>query len=405
MLRRVAAILNDQIEDIVRGWVADLRHTTETAIHNEMLSAQIVDGMKAMLVHVAATIDTGVAPDIDTARAAQAAEVASRRLTQTPRDPVAPGADRPGLPEPLLLAAPGAAETAESLGGQQPAPMHRVLFRAPDIAAPGLAADDPGLSGAPLRQALTLAMHKGRLRQSQGYQINEVVQEYFVLRRRLWTTLSAQMRRSDQPAVQLAIYVDGILDDLLAATVQAFQEAAVQDLERRAVRDPLTGLYNHDDCWERINEEVRRAHRHDVRLTLIMFDLDHLKRINDTYGHQGGNRVLLHIADCMREVARESDVLCRYAGDEFIIILPESDREQGTVLAERLRSAVRRPLFLGTGLAGHLADGTPAPAEFSVTISAGIATYPADARMAETLIAQADAALYRAKGAGRNRVA
>ncbi|HUS16484.1 MAG TPA: GGDEF domain-containing protein [Chloroflexia bacterium] len=395
MLRRVSTILNEQIEEITRGWVADLRRTPQTAIHNELFSAQIVDGMKAMLAHLASAIGAGVAPDAESALAAAAAELSTQRAVtpfDTTVEPVPPGTEDSAGEAP-----------ADFVGGRQPEPSRRWLYRARrDTQGP---VDQVGPSSEALRQALALAIQKGQLRQSQGYQINEVVQEYIHIRRRIWRTLGLHMRQTDRPAMHLAIYLDGLLDDLLTATVQAYQDAAVGDLERRVLRDPLTGLYHHDYCWERIHEEVRRARRTGCPLTLIMLDVDHLKQINDTYGHQMGDRVILHAAKGMREVARESDILCRYAGDEFIIILPDSDKAAAMVLADRLHGVLRGSVAVTSGFTLARPKDTPPPIEIFVTVSAGLATYPDDAQMAETLMAQADAALYRAKAAGRDRIA
>jgi diguanylate cyclase (GGDEF)-like protein len=403
LLRRVAAILNANLETIVRNWVVALRNTSATVVHDQMLSSEIVDGMKAILAQLATTINQGVASTATGARAAEVAEAISRRhrLVETTRGTTAARAPTGPVPVPTILMPPAEAKTAADQDGVMPDSAHRRLFQTAGHAPQG--AEPVGVA---LRQALMRAEEKGRLRQSQGYQINEVVQEYVLLRQEFWKALSAQMRRSDQPAIQLGIYINGILDDLLVATVQAYQEAAVADLEKRAIHDRLTGLYNHDYCHARLYEEIRRAQRRESRLTLIMFDLDYLKRINDTYGHQAGDRILAHVAGAMREVARESDVLCRYGGDEFVVLLPDSDRVQGELVAERLRGVVRGPVFVGRPLVTSATEATAgAPSDVFVTISAGIATYPEDTRQAETLIAQADAALYRAKAAGRDRVA
>jgi diguanylate cyclase (GGDEF)-like protein len=394
LLRRVAALLTQHIEEITRGWVVDLRRTSDTEVHNELLSSQIVDGMKVILANLATTIATGVAPDPQSARAATIAKINSHR-DGYPRAHVSDGA----VPAPEMIPAPVEPTAPEEIRGRQPPPLNRVLYRA--LGADAAPDPDPAHPGEAARRALAAAVHKGHLRHDQGYQINEVVQEYSHLRRRLWLTLLPHMRRTDRPGVALTTYVDGILDDLLIATVQAYQDAAVYDLQKRAVRDPLTGLYNHDYCWERIHEEVRRAQRQGAQVTILMFDVDRLKEINDTFGHQMGDRVLIHVSDAMREVARQSDVLCRYAGDEFIIILPGSGGAHGAQVAERLRAVLSRPLQVSGAVA---MPPSPPSVQVPVTISAGVATYPDDARMAETLTAQADAALYRAKAAGRDRV-
>ena len=174
------------------------------------------------------------------------------------------------------------------------------------------------------------------------------------------------------------------------------------------MRDPLTGLFNHSYCWERIHEEVRRYRRYGTPFSVILFDLDHLKRINDTYGHQMGDRVLRHVAEAMQAVARSTDILCRYAGDEFVLILPDAERRDAALLAERLRLCVGQAVLIEGDLQViSPSDALTATASATIipTISVGVASCPADARIAETLIAQADRALYRAKAAGRNTVA
>jgi len=394
LLRRVATILNDHIDEITRDWAADLRQSPDTDVHAALLARQITDGLRVILTNVTSSIRTGVAPDAEGARAAAAAELASRR-DRYPRLPIPDTA----LPPALALPPAGPPETARQTGGRQPAPRHRRLYRVRANTPP--AADDlSALRGETLRRALAAAGQKGQLRQAQAYQVNEVVQEYVHLRRRIWRTLRDHMRRTDRPAVELAIYLDGLLYDLLIATVQAYQEAAVADLQKRVVRDPLTGLFNYDYFQARLQEEVYRARRDVSCVSLLMFDLDQLKHINDTYGHQVGDRALVHVAAAMRVAARESDVLCRYAGDEFACVLPRTHSGQARLVAERLRAALRRPLSVRSALDA----GAVPPTDVVVTISGGIATYPDDARTAETLTAQADAALYRAKAAGRDRV-
>jgi len=400
LLHRVAAILQDHVEEIVRTWVADLRQTSQTEIHNEMLSAQIVDGMKAMISNVAATIEQGIAPDAETAQAAAAAELFSSRAT-TDESPAPLATVQP----PPVALPPQAPPPVRAPQGRQPDPRHRRFYRAQLPRGARRPTADLTMEADSLRRALDVAEHSGRLRQQQGYAINEVVQEYLFLRRRFWQTLGRKMRRNDRPAVELAIYIDGLLDNLLIATVQSYQDATLRELHQRAVRDPLTGLFNHSYCWERIHEEVQRYRRYGTPFSVLLFDLDHLKRINDTYGHQMGDRVLSHVAEAMRLVARSTDILCRYAGDEFVLILPETEKHEATTLAERLRGCVRQSLIVGDGPPLILPSAASAPDTTIVpTISIGLASCPADARMAEAVIAQADKALYRAKAAGRDAI-
>jgi two-component system cell cycle response regulator len=167
-----------------------------------------------------------------------------------------------------------------------------------------------------------------------------------------------------------------------------------RELERLSISDGLTGLFNHRHIQEVVHEEFERAKRTGEPLSVVMFDFDHFKRVNDTYGHQVGDRVLQEMAQVLRRTAREIDKLGRYGGEEFIAVLPDTGIDEAAIFAERVRERIERhPFAVGRAQPLHL------------TISAGVATYPHplvyDAR---TLIHRADQALYAAKGAGRNRV-
>ncbi|MDH4190331.1 MAG: diguanylate cyclase [Betaproteobacteria bacterium] len=171
-------------------------------------------------------------------------------------------------------------------------------------------------------------------------------------------------------------------------------------LEAMAVRDSLTGLYNHAYFHQCLEAEIARSKRHRAGFALIFFDLDHFKHINDTFGHQAGDKVLkglagaLHGRTAMEKMGvqlRPHDVAVRYGGDEFVLILPETDRGGASAKAERLREYMERNSF---------DDRVP-----SITLSIGVACYPEDGRNREDLLRAADTALYAAKALGRNRVA
>jgi diguanylate cyclase (GGDEF)-like protein len=194
----------------------------------------------------------------------------------------------------------------------------------------------------------------------------------------------------------------------------------VRDLESRAIRDPLTQLYNKDFFAQRLNQEMRRAVRHSEPLTVAMIDMDLLKTINDTYGHPVGDAVISAVAAVIRDTSRQSDVPCRYGGDEFAVILPETTKLQGCAFGERLMRAVQNlTIVVAVGSQEHGADlsapGNPngeAQGESAMpllapvpSLSIGLASFPEDARNPEMLLAKADAALYRAKREGRNRIA
>ena len=166
-----------------------------------------------------------------------------------------------------------------------------------------------------------------------------------------------------------------------------------QSLQIQACHDPLTDLFNRRYMEEALEREVRRAERSGRSMGVVMADLDHFKRYNDTLGHEAGDRLLVALAECLRAQVRAGDIVCRYGGEEFLIILPEASLELLTQRAEELRASVARQLRdLG------IEDMRP------VTMSLGVACFPIHARDASELVCAADEALYRAKRAGRDRV-
>jgi diguanylate cyclase (GGDEF)-like protein len=167
-----------------------------------------------------------------------------------------------------------------------------------------------------------------------------------------------------------------------------------RELERLSISDGLTGLFNHRHIHGLLGEEFERAERSGDRVSVAMLDLDRFKSINDTYGHQAGDRVLVQLADILRETAREIDRLGRYGGEEFMALLPETGIDDAAVFVERVRREVARR---------HFDVGLDEP--LRMTISAGVATYPwPGIDTPETLVRLADAALYAAKAGGRDRV-
>ena len=162
--------------------------------------------------------------------------------------------------------------------------------------------------------------------------------------------------------------------------------------------DALTGLFNRRYFEERLNEEFARSRRYGSPLSLVMLDIDHFKRINDTFGHPFGDQVLKAVAQTARSRLREVDLLARYGGEELIALLPETGPVDALKVCERVREAIA-----SLGLEHPAADGTQEPVR--LTASLGVATVPsADLASAEALLMAADTSLYAAKGAGRNRV-
>jgi diguanylate cyclase (GGDEF)-like protein len=164
-------------------------------------------------------------------------------------------------------------------------------------------------------------------------------------------------------------------------------------VQRQAVTDELTGLYNHRRFQEVITSEVERAKRFGHSLGLIMLDIDDFKQVNDTFGHQQGDRVLREIGRVLRESSREIDLPARYGGEELAVALPETDLDGAYNLAERIRASIAE-------LEIPRADGR---GTLPVTASFGVAALPESAAARRSLIGAADAALYRAKRAGKNR--
>jgi diguanylate cyclase (GGDEF)-like protein len=168
--------------------------------------------------------------------------------------------------------------------------------------------------------------------------------------------------------------------------------AAREALRERATHDPLTGLWNHEEILRILEQELNRADREGLAVSVIMADLDHFKRVNDTYGHMTGDAVLRMTAKRMLATFRNYDAVGRYGGEEFLIVLPGCDNRCATVSAERLRLCI-----------GKDAMDTP-EGMVPVTISLGIAASSDEKRRdVNSIVRDADAALYRAKEQGRNR--
>jgi diguanylate cyclase (GGDEF)-like protein len=164
--------------------------------------------------------------------------------------------------------------------------------------------------------------------------------------------------------------------------------------EKLAHTDGLTELYNYRFFQQLLGVELKRAHRFTRALSLIMLDLDRFKAYNDVYGHQAGDQALRQVAWLLRRSSRSYDLVARYGGDEFAMILPETTTTMAGEVAERVRLAV----------AAAPLEGIPSGAGGHFTVSLGIATFPAHATEQSELIRKADLALYQAKTGGRNRV-
>jgi diguanylate cyclase (GGDEF)-like protein len=165
-----------------------------------------------------------------------------------------------------------------------------------------------------------------------------------------------------------------------------------EEAQRLSITDGLTGLWNRREFDLRARQEVDRATRYQRKVALIMCDLDRFKKLNDTWGHQGGDAVLVELSERLKRSTREIDWVVRYGGEEFALVVPETDLEHAVLLAERIRLAVAETPF---EFDGH---------KLAVTVSLGVAAYPDTGQSVRELVTAADAALYEAKRGGRNQV-
>ena len=185
-----------------------------------------------------------------------------------------------------------------------------------------------------------------------------------------------------------------MLTTLASYAVIAIQNAHLfEHAQRLAITDGLTELYNHRYLYEALDRVLERARRDAQPLSLIMLEIDNFKRFNDTYGHQSGDEVLRTVAVLLRRGSRPSDVVARYGGDEFMVVLPNAGKTSAQETAERLRRAVEAyPLVLGDDVIA------------SITLSVGVATHPTDGQTVDALVEAVDRAQYIAKRSGGNKV-
>jgi diguanylate cyclase (GGDEF)-like protein len=187
--------------------------------------------------------------------------------------------------------------------------------------------------------------------------------------------------------------------------IKAAQDAlrvAKLELERQSITDPLTGLFNRRYFQYRLDQEIERSKRHGDPVSLLLIDLDHFKKVNDRHGHTVGDAVLCRTAELLSGELRRLDVCTRWGGEEFAVIMPNTDGSGAATVAERvLRTMRARACFSALPIRGS----KDRPESFKVTASLGLSMYPSiGVESAEQLIRTADAALYRAKDQGRDRI-
>lgn len=199
--------------------------------------------------------------------------------------------------------------------------------------------------------------------------------------------ISERLGRNVRITVAALDYLSNIQHTLMSPTL--ITEVYVSEMATLSMRDGMTFLFNHTSFYELLELEIRNYRRHNMGLSLILLDIDDFKSINDRHGHQAGDRVLVEMAQMMETQVRDSDICCRFGGEEFAVILPYTGSPaEAYEIAERIRA----------GTAG-ISSGRQ-----KITISVGVAICDQAITMAQALVERADQALYRAKREGKNRV-
>jgi diguanylate cyclase (GGDEF)-like protein len=229
--------------------------------------------------------------------------------------------------------------------------------------------------------ASEVAQTLGTTLQERGIALPELITEGVDLHHRLLYEIARELRSGDLPLVAAMIQLSRILLEVGRDALLAYQESAMADLRDLALTDSLTGLANLRAYEERIVEELLRAQRMGRSLALLLLDVDHLKQMNDTFGHAAGDQLLRAVAEVLRGRTRGIDLAARLGGDEFILLLPETDRVGAMVALDRLTAGITEQRIYGR----------------TIQISAGIAVYPDDGRTEEALRKHADDELYQAK--------
>ncbi|MFO7569817.1 MAG: GGDEF domain-containing protein [Smithellaceae bacterium] len=266
--------------------------------------------------------------------------------------------------------------------------------------------ENAGLAEKPIGQSVDIFLTESLPTAQEGEpQICRNVRLTFILNHSLEHTLSGHMmdignrrlivahsiRLTDNEMVTKMSRFNDELTDLTRALNKKNRElaAANEKITQLMNTDPLTGLSNRRQLLEHLDVEISKARRHGSALSAVMMDIDHFKSINDTFGHDGGDRVLAGIAQAMRSMCRKEDIIARFGGEEFILLLPGSPASSALECAERIRKAIQDKAF----------EGIPR----QVTASFGVSLFSKDDTQ-DSLLKRADNALYLAKTSGRNRI-
>jgi diguanylate cyclase (GGDEF)-like protein len=225
------------------------------------------------------------------------------------------------------------------------------------------------------------AARHGRERAQEHFDVRELVREYQLLREHIFLHMRGQTEQFSRfgmgDATTICTRIGLALDEAMRETINAFVEEHMLQLRRLSRTDSLTGLFNHRIFYERLKDELNRARRYDSPLSMVLIDLDNFKSVNESKGHQFGDHLLVKSAERMRADLRQTDILCRYGGDEFGVILPETGQKDAVAMMCRLSEDFK-----------ELGRSEGAPAGFGMSF--GLSTHPEDQGTVRRMVKAAD---------------
>jgi diguanylate cyclase (GGDEF)-like protein len=235
------------------------------------------------------------------------------------------------------------------------------------------------------------AANLGLLQRQEAGAIGSLSDNLSALEDTIWERLSEGLRHQDRDLLHLVHILRSGLHRIMTAAAEAYHENTNAELDRLAHTDALTGLYNRRYWEPELERHVELYKRYRHPFAILMLDFDNLKWVNDTFGHSAGDTALTHLATVMRLNTRDVDIPCRFGGDEFLILMPEADKNAIQTVGRRIAESVNKTRFkLDRAFA-------------SLQVSFGTAACPEDAVEAQALLQAADATLYRAKENKANR--
>jgi len=230
-------------------------------------------------------------------------------------------------------------------------------------------------------ERISIAARQGHERAQEHFDVRELVREYQLLREIIFLLVGEQTeqfaRFGSSDVATTCLRIGAALDEATRETIYAFVEEYTLQLRRLSRRDGLTGLYNHRMFYERLADELSRAKRYDSPLSIVLLDLDNFKTVNDRQGHQFGDQLLVKCAERLQEDLRQTDIVCRYGGDEFGLILTETSSTQAEEMMVRLSQDFK-----------ELGRKEGAPPNFGMSF--GLSAYPEDDGTVRHLVKTAD---------------